>query len=264
MMIPFRGVTRCCMLAVGMAVAGAIPLAGADAPPSVDSVHQLVTEWAKIRSENVSLQSNWESERELENSTLKALQERVGALENRKSALVAGSAAERATLADLSARNTASKTALNTAGQNLGLTAEKLVALRVSLPPRLSLALELPYRSLANPALGPGERMQYVTTILNRCLQFNRTITYGEELVTVPEVKDGRVLEVLYWGLSHGYALDRIGRTAYLGSPGPKGWAWEPRPEMAGAVAHLIAIYQDKEEPRFIEVPARVTAALAK
>jgi hypothetical protein len=58
--------------------------------------------------------------------------------------------------------------------------------------------------------------------------------------------------------LSHAYALDRNGNKAYFGHPGKDGWFWEPQPEIAGAVAQLLAINEEKSDPAFVEVPAQV------
>jgi hypothetical protein len=99
--------------------------------------------------------------------------------------------------------------------------------------------------------------MQYALTVLNRCAQFNRTITCGEEVVTV----DGaaKSLEVIYWGLSHGYALDRSAGKAWLGTPSSGRWQWEPLDGAVREVTRLIDIYHDKADPEFVMVPARLS-----
>jgi len=259
-------VFRTVLLALAVTGLAGRSSAGAEAvpkPPGIDSVRQVVTEWAKVRAETVRLEEDWRSERELLVSTQRALQEQVARLENEKQALAAGTAAERDSLADLAARNAAAQDSLKAAGQRLETIAAQLIALRRWLPPRLAEALELPYRSLANPALAPTERMQIVTTLLNRCTQFDRTITYGEEVLAVPGESAGKMFEVIYWGVSHGYALDRSAGKAWFGSPGPQGWAWEPMPAAAAGVARLIAIYRDKADPQVVLVPARITDPLA-
>jgi hypothetical protein len=63
---------------------------------------------------------------------------------------------------------------------------------------------------------------------------------------------------VIYWGLSHGYALDVVGGKAWYGSPGPQGWQWAACPGAAKQVAQLIAIYNDKAGPDFVAVPIRL------
>ena len=132
------------------------------------------------------------------------------------------------------------------------------MAMRPSLPPRLSEALELPYRSLGNPKLAPGEKMQLVVTILNRCAQFNRTVTGGTEILSLASGEEARSLEVLYWGLSHGYALDRAGGKVWYGALGADGWKWEPKADALAGVEHLMSVYDDKADPAFVVVPASV------
>ena len=103
--------------------------------------------------------------------------------------------------------------------------------------------------------------MQLTMTVLNRCTQFNRSINFEEELLNPGGDKNAQLLEVIYWGLSHGYALDRAKGGAWFGSPGAAGWQWEPVTDGAKPVAELIAIYQSKGEPVFVEVPARLKNA---
>jgi hypothetical protein len=225
-------------------------------------MRQVVSDWAKIREETVRLESSWESERDILNSASKAAHERAQTLAAQKKTLEAKTASEREALATLVAQNAAADAALKSATDRLTAISAQLVALRPWLPPRLSQALELSFRSLAKPTLTPGERMQYVTTILNRCAQFNKAITCGEEPLTLNGESSPRVVEVIYWGASHAYALDRSGAKAYLGSPGAQGWTWEPAPSAEKSIAQLIAIYREKADPEFVEVPAHVSSAL--
>ncbi len=253
---PFLGLT---FTALALCCGRAVAATPAEPTAPVDSVRQAVTEWAKIRSETVRLETNWETEREILNSTLKAQRERAQTLATEKKTLEAKTVLERDSLTTLAAQNATAETALKAATDRLGKVGAELIALRPWLPPRLSQALELPYRSLANPALTPGERMQFVSTILNRCAQFNKAITYGDELLTLPGETGRRMLEVIYWGASHAYALDRAGGKSYFGSPGAQGWTWEPAPGADKSTAQLIAIYRDKADPQFIEVPAHIS-----
>ncbi|MES1167858.1 MAG: hypothetical protein ABUL61_01680, partial [Oleiharenicola lentus] len=89
-------------------------------------------------------------------------------------------------------------------------------------------------------------------------------ITAGDEVLTPAGEAAPKSLEVIYWGLSHGYALDRAAGKAWLGSPGPQGWQWEARPEAAKDVARLIAIASDKADPDFVVVPARLSHTQAR
>jgi hypothetical protein len=117
------------------------------------------------------------------------------------------------------------------------------------------------YRSLGGKDASPGERMQLVMTVLNRCAQFNLAITHGEEVLTLEGEPGPKAVDVIYWGLSHGYALDRAGGKAWLGTPGPERWQWEPLPGAAPTVADLMAIRLDQADPRLVSVPARLKVA---
>lgn len=246
------GCTLTIFSCVMAAVSGAEP-----STTSVTAVQKAVSDWARVREEAVRLESAWESEKPLLQSTTKAMQERAQALADDKKSLQAKTASERDSVTALIKENTTSQTTLDQESDRLKRITDELVELRPMMPPRLSLALELPFRSLADPKLSLGVRMQFVTTILNRCAQFNNAISYGEELLTFPGENTSQLLEVVYWGASHAYAWDRANAKAYYGAPSARGWTWDPAPHAAKAVAELIAIYREKSDPHFVEVPAQ-------
>jgi hypothetical protein len=225
---------------------------------SIESVEKATTEWVKTRSETARLESEWTSQRPLLESTVSALTERAKATEERRDLLKAQTAKDRDETEAALARNQEANAGLQVADTRLRALRDQLTQLRPSLPPRLSAALELAYRTLATPDLGPSERMQATMTVLNRCVQFNRMVTCDEEVLTIEGESGPRSFEVIYWGLSHGYALDRTAGRVWLGYPGPKAWQWEPHAEAVSRVTELIAVYKDKAEPQFVPVPAKL------
>ncbi len=243
-------------IVAGLSSAGLVmSLCAAD---PLESVQQAAGEWAKVRAETVRLDSDWAWQKVLMESTRDALQERVKQLEQKRAALEAKTAGERREAEELTARRQEMVGEAAEAAKQLQELDARLVRMRPWLPPRLSVALELPYRSLAASALPLGERMQHTMAILNRCLHFNRTLTHGEEAIAVPG-GEGRLLEVVYWGLSNGYALDRTAGTAYLGAPAAEGWVWTPAPELAADVGRLLAVCADKTAPEYVELALRVS-----
>jgi uncharacterized coiled-coil protein SlyX len=234
-----------------------VPL-GARSADSIESVEKAATEWVRTRAETTRLESDWASQRPLLESMSSALAERARAAEDKRDQLKAQTAKDRDEIEAAEAKNRELDTGLKATETRLNSLKEQLIRLRPSLPPRLSDALELAFRSLAGPDQGPSERMQATMTVLNRCVQFNRLVTCDEEVLTIDGESGPRSFEVVYWGLSHGYALDRTAMKVWLGSPGPKGWQWEPRPEAAHSVMELIAVCKDKAEPEFVPVPARL------
>jgi|CZKI01.1.fsa_nt_gi hypothetical protein len=214
------------------------------------------SDWIKTRLETARIESAWTSEQPLLGSTVNGLIERAQTLEGKRDLLKATTARDREEIEMLEAKNKTAADDLHAAEARLQALIGKLIDLRPSLPPRLSEALDLSYRSLGNSRLGIGERMQLAMTILNRCSLFNRSVTCGDEVLTIDGEQGAKSLEVIYWGLSHGYALDRAAKRAWYGAPGPRGWQWEPSPDAVRPVEKLIAVYNDKADPDFVHVPA--------
>jgi len=243
-------------LALPAVLACCLPLRAG--PDSVEALEKAAGDWVKARAEAARIDSEWRSQQPLLTSMVGGFAERATSLEARRDYLVAKTARDREEISALQAANNTSAEGLAATEAQLKAMAGRLLELRPSLPPRLSEALELPYRSLAGAGLAPGERAQLVMTVLNRCTQFNRTITCEEEMLTPEPGRPPQLLEVIYWGLSHAYALDRPAARAWFGSPGPSGWQWEPLAGGAEPVVRLIEVYRGKVEPRFIEIPARL------
>lgn len=255
-MTSFRLRLACCVVAFSIADAFAAATASDDPLQSVGSA---ATEWLKVRSEGARIESEWRTERALLESLVTVMADRATALEDKRDQAMAKTAEERGDLESMQAKNAAAQVQLDTATSRLAALTARLVALRPALPPRLSAALELPYRSLADSELGAGERMQHAMAVLNRCAQFNHLIGVGEQIIETDA--GAKSTEAIYWGLSHGYAIDRIERKAWVGAPVGGHWKWTPSADAYQPVAKLIAIYHDKADPEFVTVPASIAAA---
>jgi len=239
-----------------------IPAIGYSESEPLGTLEKVSSEWVKTRVETVRAETEWASQRELLGSMVKALEERARSLEEKRDLVKAKTAKDRSEVESMEATNSASAESLKTVEAGLKVMAEKLVQLRPQLPPRLSAALELPFRSIAESTLPPSERMQLTMTILNRCAQFNRTISSGDDVVAIDGEAKPKLLQTIYWGLSHGYAWDRTTGKTWIGSPKPNGWQWELCPQATKAVSALIATNSEKAEPEFVAVPARAGHSL--
>lgn len=249
------------LLLPGMLLAASAHAAQDEDP--IAPAQKAATEWVKVRLETARLDTTWTSEKPLLESTVSSLKDHAQTLEDKRDLLMSQTAKDREEIATLEAKNKEAADDLHASNDRLVALTARLAALRPFLPPRLSEALDLSFRSLANTGLATGERMQLTMTMLNRCLLFNRTVTSGEEVLTIDSADGARSLEVIYWGLSHGYALDRKADKAWYGSPGPGGWKWEALPGGAAPVSRLIAIYNDKADPDFVPVPAMLSQPVA-
>jgi hypothetical protein len=225
-------------------------------PDPVDTLAKLSLDWVKTRSEAVRAENDWASQRELLDSTVKALEERARELEARRDLLKAKTAKDRGELDSLEIENQRLAEQFKALESRLKSIDERLAKLAPQLPPKLSQALELPLLSLSDANLAAGDRMAHTITVINRCAQFNRAVTFGEEIVAAPGEAKPKLLQIVYWGLSHGYAYDRGSRKAWTGSPGPDGWKWTPNPKAEPSIRELIATFDEKAEPKFVTVPA--------
>lgn len=253
-MSPFKGV-RIILLRLVLSSAAVSLFAAAD---PLDLVEKDAESWVQIRLETTRLETSWISEHALLESTLSGFNDRIAILQEKYDAAVAKTTQERQEIEALQAKSKNAHGDLQSAEERLKALDVKLVQMRPSLPPHLSLGLELAFRSFSNPELSPSERMQLTMTVLNRCAQFDRTITCVEELLALENSGEKKAVEVIYWGLSHGYALDRAAGKAWLGSPASGEWRWERSANATHEVAELIAIYRDKADPSFVQVPAKL------
>jgi hypothetical protein len=241
-----------------LSACAAARLCASDPTPSLDAVEKTVAAWVNTRAETSKLVSAWASEQPLAESTALALEQRAKLAEEKAEQLRAKTAEQRGDLSALEAKNREASDALAAAEQDTQALQQQVIGLQTQLPPRLRAALTLPYQSLAKADLPSGDRMQFTLTIINRCLQFNHGVSYGEETLTI-DAAAPQIYEVIYWGLSRGYALDRKSKKAWVGSPSPQGWRWESTDaEAVPKVERMIAAYNDKAEPALVDLPARV------
>lgn len=245
-------------LALGVCCAGA-----ADAPDSpLDAARKSAEAWVRLRDESARLETEWRSQRELTAATVDALEARARELEGQRDQLRSDAAPQEKLLREVESNNQAAAQDLQAGAAKLRAVSRRLQDLRPSLPPRLSEALSFAFKTLENPQASDGDRVQWTLTILGRCAAFDRTVDFAREAIAVPGSDNRRMAEVLYLGLARGYALDRSHGQAWVGMPGPGGWAWTEHPEAAAGVAHLIDVYLDKTSPGYSAVPVQIAHPL--
>lgn len=92
----------------------------------------------------------------------------------------------------------------------------------------------------------PG--LQALLLILDQANRFARNLTRSRE------VWDGREVEVLYLGFSHGYYMSRDGG-AGVGKLTAAGWQWEERKGLHGEVAQVMAQLEERSAPGLVTLP---------
>lgn len=238
------------LLAVSASIASATPL---------NDVQEAAAEWARLRSETTRLETDWLAERALLDASIGNLEAQADQLELEKEAFIAEAAKATQAVADLTAENQQRAADLQATTNRIAELAVQLAALRPALPPRLSAALDLPFRTIANPDLSPADRMRHTMAILNRCQQFDQTLVLTEEVLAITDGEEPRLLEVVYFGLAQACALDRSAEEAFIGRPVNGVWSWENVPGLAAEAAKLIAVRSDDIPPEFVELPLQIT-----
>ena len=109
----------------------------------------------------------------------------------------------------------------------------------------------------ANTKMAVTERMQVLVGILNELDKFNNAVTIFSEKRKTAKGEEVAV-ETVYVGLGAAYFVNDGGDVAGMGSPGPKGWEWSIRPELAAPVRQVIRIYRNEHPPRFVSLPVAI------
>ncbi len=102
----------------------------------------------------------------------------------------------------------------------------------------------------------PRELTQALIGMINSADEFNATIpTFSE----IREVAGKRMkVRTLYLGLGQAFYASEDGKSAGIGKPGPDGWQWSERPELANGILRALAVASKDERPDFVELPLQV------
>ena len=224
----------------------------------LETVQDTARKWIDLRLKTSELESDWAWQKDLLQSMQETLQFKIKQYQENEALLSAQIASETQKVEQTREQVDLLNKELAILEQHNQELIEKLLHIRKFLPPRLSDSLDLAYTSLSDPDCSTGEIMQLVVTVLNRCMQFNNRITYSEEIFNNESDSGMHVLTVLYWGLSHAYALDKATGKTYIGKPAKDGWQWIPDQDIGPEVDQLIAVFNEKIDPVLVKVPVQI------
>lgn len=129
------------------------------------------------------------------------------------------------------------------------------------LPPALrdtlaELLARLPADGAAAGA-GAAQRVQAVVALYAQIEELGRGSHVVKE-VLADERGTRREMDVLYLGLARGYAVSPDMAWAAVGTPGPGGWSWHPRPDLAPRVRRAIDVQQEQLAAELVALPIQV------
>ncbi|MFP4354502.1 MAG: DUF3450 family protein [Phycisphaerae bacterium] len=103
-------------------------------------------------------------------------------------------------------------------------------------------------------------RFQNLIGTLSELQKSNRQIVLMPER---RELTDGKTAEVttIYLGLGQAWYVNGAATLAGVGRPGPDGWVWTVRNDIARQVADAIAVHEGSLPATFVHLPVKVTPA---
>lgn len=137
----------------------------------------------------------------------------------------------------------------------IGRSEERLRGLVVRFPPvlREKVSDALIRLEAADPEAPLQNRWRDLLAILGEVESFENTITVTPELRESGERQ--MEVEVVYLGLARAWYVDRQGSLAGVGIPGPTGWQWSERLELAEEIRQIVAMHRKEIPPSFVPLP---------
>jgi hypothetical protein len=93
--------------------------------------------------------------------------------------------------------------------------------------------------------------------LINEVDKFNAAVTVVSQVQKNPAGAEVQV-ETVYLGLAQAFFVDKAGEYAGVGVPGPDGWQWTPKPELAGRIQKSIAMYKNAAPAAFVSLPVTI------
>ena len=227
----------------------------------VHSARTTLEKWVEVRQAIAKEKRDWRLGREVLEDRIALVQQSIESLRERLEETKASVAKADRERDELMARNDELKRASEGLRSTVTDLETRTGALLSRLPePIVELVEPISQRFPKDPVTTEqslSERFLNVIGVLNAVNKFNRDITVTSE---VRELEGGASAEVaaLYLGIGQAYYVTSKGDAAGIGTSSPEGWIWRPANEHASSIAEAIAIFNNEEEARYVQLPLRV------
>lgn len=230
-----------------------------NALPTLDA---LVRQWVALRQETAAETRVWQ-EQESQWRTEIALVERE---RDALTAEIAAASIQQQTHAESQLAISAREARLETMRQDLLPILDRAEADLRRWPPRIPPPLmppladgfaRLPATHAEALQVGAARRLQLILSLYAQLEDLNQRVHATKQMLD-----DGsggrREMDVLYLGLSRGYAVSADNQWAAVGIPATDGWRWEAHPEIGKTVSDLIAMQRRERAPMLNALPLQV------
>ncbi|MDF1823975.1 MAG: DUF3450 family protein [Verrucomicrobiales bacterium] len=96
-------------------------------------------------------------------------------------------------------------------------------------------------------------RTRDLLSLMQAYWSFHEKLTLDTEIREIDGIK--REIEVLYFGMTQAWYVDKSGKHSGVGSPTPTGWVWKEEPSIASTVKRAIDMQTRLEAPGFVRLP---------
>lgn len=249
-------IVRCLIAAVLLGNAGWVGAAGPD------ELDQWVGQWLALRTELAQERLAWEEQERFLRSELDLLQTEHAKLQAEWDAFEAESTSDEVAIAQEIARRSALESAVNDLLPVIRRTESALRHEALGIPAALNGDVErlvhaLPTSEAAARRLAMGERLQRAIALLAWIESLQQEIHVTQEIIVTDEGSQ-RFVDAVYLGLARGYAVSPDGDWAAVGVPGPDGWTWTSRADIAPAVRDAVLIGKRQQVAAFVTLPLQI------
>jgi hypothetical protein len=230
-------------------------LAGSD----LSETRATLEKWIETRQLISRTKSDWQSDKESLEATLKLFERELQAIEEPASKLSTNSVQAEKERREAEALKRDSEGALSRAKEFATALEARIGRLAPQLPAPLQDLLKKEIARIpadpANTRMLAAERVQTLVGLLNEIDKFNNALNVFSERRKNAKGEDVAV-ETVYVGLGAAYFVNDSGDFAGIGAPGAGGWEWTLKPELAPAVREVVKIYRNEHTASFVALPA--------
>gem|GEM_PF-1676156 len=235
-----------------------VPVLRGAADP-VSALEESVREWLALRREWQRLQSDWQQEQRMLAAEEELLRQRLETLAADRAGNENAAAVAQASLREAVVLKNRLESALAGTANAISTAEASLTSWEKHLPPLLRKPLHEAFAGLAATAGSSdtralAQRAQRVVALHTELQKLTGSVHAGRMILPDADGRE-RETEVLFLGMSVGYAVAAEGDAGAVGRPGAAGWTWQWQPELGTAVRRLLRSHRRDTPAALVNVP---------
>jgi septal ring factor EnvC (AmiA/AmiB activator) len=250
---------RCILVTISLFVG--LTCKATDEASPLNRARSSLEQWVETRQLISETRSDWQTDKESLGQTVQLYERELKSIEEQMSKVSTNNTQVDKERGQAEASLKTSNEGLDRAREFATVFEGKVAKVVPQLPGSLQETLKpLLARLPADPAntkMAVTERVQVLVGILNEMDKFNNAVNLFSEKRKNDKGEEVAV-ETVYVGLGAAYFVNDADNFAGLGAPGPNGWEWTTKPELASAIREVVRIYRNERAARFVALPATI------